>query len=100
MGVSNKSEPCLPSCSPSPHHPHSKNLNVKSTFKRVEEWPLFLHVVFNILSCWIQHLYCCIQLGKMLDTTCRKSGHFSAHLSVDLKFLECTLIYASGVMYH
>ena len=40
---------------------HSKNWNVKLTCKRAEEWPLFLHVVFNISSSWIQHLYCWIK---------------------------------------
>ena len=61
------------------------------TFKRAEEWPLFLHVVFNLLSNWIQHLYCRIQLDKSLDIARGKSGHSSALLNVILKFklLEC-----------
>ena len=63
------------------------------TFKRAEERPLFLHVVFNILSSWIQHLYCWIQLDKMLDIARGKSGHSSALLNVILtfQFLECSL---------
>ena len=58
---------------------------IKLTFKRAEEWPLFLHVVFNIqhiagsswIKCWI---------------SCGKSGHSSALLNVNLtfQFLECT----------
>ena len=46
---------------------HSKNWNAKLTFKRAEEWPLFLHVAFHISfnKCWIQ-------LDKMLYTVCIK----------------------------
>ena len=36
-----------------------------------------------------------IQLDKMLDTTCRKSGHSSALLNVNLtfQFVECIMMY-------
>ena len=49
-----------------------KNWNIKSTFKMAEEWPLFLHVVFNILSSWMQHLYCCIKLVKNVGYNMQK----------------------------
>ena len=57
-----------------------------------EEWPHFLHVAFNISSSWIQHYKCWIQLDKMLDIACGKSGHSSALLNViTFQFLECML---------
>ena len=45
---------------------------------------------------FIQHLYCWIQLDKILDihVACGKSGHSSALLNVNLtfQFLECKII--------
>ena len=38
-----------------------KNWNVKLTFKRAEEWPLFPHAISNILSSWIQQYKCWVK---------------------------------------
>ena len=59
--------------------------------KGPREWPLFLHVVFNILSSCMDPAF--ILLDKMLDIACGKIGHSSALLNVNLtfKFLEYSI---------
>ena len=50
----------------------------------------------NLSACcienFIQHLYCWIQLEKMLDITCGKSGYSSALLNVNLTFQLLVLL--------
>ena len=68
----------------------------KLTKKCHVKWPRsdhsfhIMHMLYpKKISSWIQQYK---MLDKMLNTTCRKSGHSSALLNVNLtfQFLECT----------